>query len=149
VRDLPRVLLDTNIVLDALVFNEPDLKTLCLGAKIQVIAHAVTFDELQRVLAYPNLRLEHVAQADILQHYRSLAVPLPMPAGFAREALGLPTNFPHCRDADDQVFLAIAFHAKATLVTRDKALLTMRRRVAKFGVAIQQPAWLLEQLAQA
>ena len=144
----PRVLLDTNVVLDVLVFHDPALKPLLDDAPIDLVTHAAVVDELQRVLAYPNLRLGGDAQSNILQRYRTLARALPMPLGFARDSLGLPLRFPRCRDADDQVFLAIALHAAATLVSRDKALLSLRRRAAKFGVAIQDPAWLHEQLVR-
>jgi predicted nucleic acid-binding protein len=63
-----------------------------------------------------------------------------MPEGFSRETLLLPSNFPRCRDGDDQPFLALAYHARAEgLLTKDKAILKLRKKVRKFGVSILAP----------
>jgi predicted nucleic acid-binding protein len=49
----------------------------------------------------------------------------------------LPPGFPRCRDPDDDHFLALAHHAAAdALVSKDRAVLKLRRRARKFGVRI-------------
>ena len=52
------IVLDTNIVLDAFVFNDPatqPLKLALASRKIQWIATKAMRDELARVLAYPKI----------------------------------------------------------------------------------------------
>ena len=62
-----------------------------------------------------------------------------MPAELALGNL-LPADFPRCRDADDQHFLALAYHAKADgLLTKDRELLRLKKRAARFGVTIVSP----------
>jgi predicted nucleic acid-binding protein len=51
--------------------------------------------------------------------------------------LHLPPGFPRCRDRDDEIFIALAYHARADgLVTKDKAVLKLRRKVRKYDVSI-------------
>jgi predicted nucleic acid-binding protein len=63
-----------------------------------------------------------------LERYVAHAVVFAIPAPAA--AIGLP----RCEDPDDQKFLELAWHARAShLVTRDKALLKLARQVARCG----------------
>ena len=53
-----------------------------------------------------------------------------------------PANTPRllCADADDQVFLDLALAERAGwLITRDKALLALRARARRHGLAIGAP----------
>jgi len=140
----PRLVLDTNIVLDCLVFDDPamrELTTAIEARRVQALVHESTIDELQRVLAYPQLRLAEAQRQHVLNRYLAASTPAPMPESFSRDTLLLPPGFPRCRDRDDEVFLALAYHARAhALVTWDKAVLKLRRKARKFGVAILTPA---------
>ncbi|HKE94728.1 MAG TPA: PIN domain-containing protein, partial [Povalibacter sp.] len=79
-------------------------------------------------------------QRQVLDRYLAAATAAPMPDGFSRDALLLPPGFPRCRDRDDEPFLALAYHVRAdALVTRDKTVLKLQRKVRKFGVAILTP----------
>jgi uncharacterized protein len=85
----------------------------------------------------------------LFQQYRHQVHDYELPTDFAPNNLLLPPNFPVCKDLDDQPFLALAYHAQAdALVTRDKALLALRKRARKFGVIIvdvrQLPALLTQ-----
>lgn len=137
---LPRLVLDTNIVLDCLVFRDAatrDLMAAIEAQRVQVLVHPPALDELQRVLAYPQCRLDGPEQRQVMQRYLAVATMAAMPEGFRRDDLLLPPGFPRCRDRDDQPFLALAYHARADgLVTKDKALLKLRRKARRFGVAI-------------
>ncbi|MBB6093975.1 putative PIN family toxin of toxin-antitoxin system [Povalibacter uvarum] len=137
---LPRLVLDTNVVLDCLVFRDPatrDLMTAIEARQVQVIVHQLAIDELERVLTYSQFRLAADAQRLVLDRYLAAATQMEMPTGFSREALLLPPGFPPCRDTDDEPFLALAYHARADgLVTKDKAVLKLRRKAMKFGVRI-------------
>lgn len=83
-------------------------------------------EELCRVLAYPEFGLESLRQASALEWYASRVETVAAPPA--------QVLLPRCRDADDQKFLDLAWAAGAShLVTKDKALLVLARRVAKLG----------------
>ncbi len=138
-----RLVLDTNIVLDCLVFR--DSATIALTSaiearRVEALIHEHALDELGRVLAYPQCRLAVNEQRQVLDRYRALATMVPMPDAFTRNTLLLPSGFPRCRDRDDEPFLALAYHARADgLVTKDKAVLKLRKKARRFGVAILAP----------
>lgn len=138
-----RLVLDTNVVLDCFVFRDPALQALVTaieGGVVGILVHEHTLDELRRVLAYPQCRLDDGTRQLVFDRYLAIAIQPPMPQGFNREALLLPAGFPRCRDRDDEPFLALAYHARADgLVTRDKAVLRLRRKARRFGVAIHAP----------
>ncbi len=135
-----KLVLDTNVVLDWLVFNDPALgllNSIVQGDLLVLYSHTSTLDELRRVLAYPALKRDASQQAAVLARYQAVTTPAVLPAGFSPENLLTPTAFPQCRDHDDQLFLALAMHTHAdALVSRDRALLSLRKRAAKFGVKI-------------
>jgi putative PIN family toxin of toxin-antitoxin system len=135
-----KFILDTNIVLDWLLFNDPstaELQAAMTSRRVEVLTHAVLIDELRRVLAYPALKLNAARQSVVLAAYGAHTTFAVMPPEFARNNLLLPAGFPQCRDPDDQPFIALTYHTKAdALVTRDKAVLKLRKRAARFGVVI-------------
>ena len=111
----PRTVLDTNLVLSALVFSGGNLVALRRGWQNQRFTPLVskaTASELIRVLAYPKFRLRNAERADLLSDYlpfcESVQVPNP------------PPSTPTCRDPFDVPFLELAFAGKADfLVTGD------------------------------
>lgn len=138
-----RLVLDTNVVLDCLVFRDSGVRALMAALEsrtAQPLVHQFSLDELKHVLAYPQCRLDLVEQRQVFDRYVALASWPCTPEGFSRDALELPTGFPRCLDADDQPFLALAYHAHAdALVTKDKALLTLAKKAQKFGLTIRAP----------
>jgi predicted nucleic acid-binding protein len=130
--------LDTNVVLDWLVFADPAsaplVRSLDSGA-LRLVSNAECLAELERVLAYPVLELDEARRAAALARYRERAVMEP-------DVLREPSGLPRCTDADDQKFLELAWHAGARwLVTKDNALLALAARVARLGrFAIVTPA---------
>lgn len=139
-KPVPKLVLDTNIVLDWLVFADPSMHQLAAAVHLEQIVlftHALALDELQRVLGYAALRLDATRQTSALTKYRKHAHEIAPPVGFSPQNLMLPAGFPRCKDPDDQHFLALALHAGAdALVTRDNAILALRKQVRKFGVTI-------------
>jgi uncharacterized protein len=133
----PRVVLDTNTVLDWIVFaDEP---AVCIGTAVSQrtvdwLASARMLDELRAVLSRPlPPRWEAArAQARMLDVASMvLLCPEPQPG----------PNALVCRDPDDQVFIDLAMqHSPALLLTRDRALLDLRRRAAARGVTVATPA---------
>jgi uncharacterized protein len=117
----PRWVLDTNVVLSALIRPGGVSGRLRLAWQaalfVPLVSRATTL-ELIRVLAYPKFRLDEDAQHDLLADYLPWAEPVPPPAI-------LPPT-PHCRDRDDVPFLQLAVMAQAdALVTGDRDLLVL------------------------
>ena len=126
----PRLVLDTNTVLALWMFRDPALTALrewIEAGGCRLYSRADALEELRRVLAYRQFGLDEPTQTRILRAYRertlNAADRSPLPAA-------LP-DLPRCRDEDDQKFLEIAQASAADyLLTRDKALLRLRRHPA-------------------
>jgi putative PIN family toxin of toxin-antitoxin system len=115
------VVLDTNVVVSALVFRGGRLGWLrqaWAGGKVVPVVSRDTLAELVRVLAYPKFGLTADDTKNLLAHYMEHA-----------EALGevkTRARLPRCRDEDDRAFLLLAHAARAdALVTGDTDLLTL------------------------
>ena len=123
-----RLVLDTNIIMDMLHFADPathPLLAALAAGRVKALTAPDCFAELERVVAYPEFRLDTAAQIDLLERYRALAESLP---GEESEAYVLP----RCRDTDDQKFLILAARCQADLLlTRDKLLLKLARHRQK------------------
>lgn len=134
-----RLVLDTNVWLDWLVFDDPSIRPFA-GAVAQaaaiVLIDAACEEELARALGYRFARftLPAEAQALALARCRAIAQRTGDDAPLAR--------LPVCRDPDDQKFLVLAARARADLLlTRDKALLELGRpRAAPLPFRIATPA---------
>jgi uncharacterized protein len=135
-----KLVLDTNVVIDWLVFDDAFLasfRELVRARSVQVITHAPAVEELRRVLGYPILKLSAERQAAVFAQYTALAAPVDDDLARAGAPLGLPLGFPRCRDRDDDPFLELAWRAGAdALVSRDKAVLKLARKARKFGFQI-------------
>ena len=142
-----KLVLDTNVVIDWLVFDDEFLASFrerVRAREIQVITHPPAVDELRRVLGYPILKLAAERQAVVLEQYLALAS---LVEGLSAE---LPPGFPRCRDSDDDPFLWLAWRAGAdALVSRDKAVLKLAKRARKFGFQIYDVPKMVEVLGTA
>ena len=128
--DRPRLVLDTNTVLALWMFHDPALSALSEwveAGNCRLYSREDALEELRRVLAYRQFGLDEAAQAQLLIAYRRrLAAVTDVPPPSIT-----PATLPRCRDADDQKFLEIAQSSAAShLLTRDKALLRLRRHPA-------------------
>lgn len=134
----PIVVLDTNVVLSALVFANgrlAALRTAWQSGQCVPLASIATVAELMRVLAYPKFRLTPDEQeellADYLPHCRSVRIPTRLPPGL-----------PHCRDPNDQMFIELSTVGKADfLVTGDQDLLALAQEPAWARRIITAEAW--------
>jgi putative PIN family toxin of toxin-antitoxin system len=135
-----RFVLDTNVVLDWLVFDDPRVAALREAVEtrnISVLTHELAIEELRRVLTYPALNLDTTRQSHVLAKYVAHSQSIEPPQGFSRDNLLLPAGFPRCRDHDDQFLFALAFHGKAdALISHDRQVLSLAKRVAAFGIRI-------------
>lgn len=128
-----RVVLDTNIVLDLWLYQDPATPALLEALEnksAQWLATPVMRDELERVLAYAHiaqrLALSQLKAEDILAHFDAHAQLMPI----AAKAMFV------CKDGDDQKFIDLAAQHQTQLISKDKAVLTMRNRMARLGVAV-------------
>jgi len=117
----PRVVLDTNLVLSALVFANGRLAALrhaWQGAHCVPLVSKATAAELIRVLAYPKFKLNDEAQQELLADYLPWCVTVRIP--------NPPPATPACRDPLDQPFLQLAIAGKADcLVSGDQDVLSL------------------------
>lgn len=122
----PPWVLDTNVVLDLLHFDDPATRPLLRwleAGQATCAVTAATFSEWQRVLAYPEFSLDGSRQAALAARYQALSCRLPARAAVA--------GLPQCSDPDDQMFIELAAACGAqALVSKDRALLKLRRRCA-------------------
>ena len=128
-----RVVLDTNIVLDLWLYQDPATPVLqeALDSKaVQWLATQVMRDELERVLAYT-----HIAQRLALSQLTAQDILLKFDAHAQRMPVAAKAQFV-CKDKDDQKFIDLAAEHQAQLISKDKAVLTMRNRMARLGVAV-------------
>lgn len=117
---LTKVVLDTNVVLSALIFGKGS--TVQIRKKWQLyqfipLASNATIAELIRVLNYPKFRLTLEDQEELLADYLPFCQTIIVPEN-------IPT--PICRDSKDQPFLELAIAGEADyLVTGDLDLLIL------------------------
>ena len=120
----PRLVLDTNIVMDMLHFANVHTQPLLAGIAAGDFACFTDTDclaELERVTGYPEFGLDAEARNSLMARYRDFVC--------VCEAKGDEDYLlPRCRDRDDQKFLILAARCNAgLLVTRDKLLLKLAR----------------------
>jgi len=145
-----KLVLDTNIVLDWLVFEDERMSGLQRAwdeGGVELITHMPALDELRRVLTYPQFKLSQSEQRAALARYESHVRVMRLPDGVTMNSLGMPAGFPRCKDCDDDHFLALAFHHHAdAVVSKDRAVLKLAKRARKFGVTVLDPQQLVTQL---
>lgn len=135
----PAAVLDTNVVLDWLVFREPAVQPLAssleAGALRWLLAPALA-GELMQVLQRPLLARwmddRSAVGAAVTRWAHRVDDPPP-------DAPSAP--HPICRDVGDQKFIDTALHHRAAwLVTRDRALLALARATRSRGLSVVTPA---------
>ena len=132
-----QLVLDTNIVLDLLVFADPHARPLHHALQqgaLRWLATAEMREELARVLAYPKLAprvVFHRGTAEaVLQEFDRHAVLHEVPAK-------APVT---CGDPDDQKFIDLAVAHRCPLLSKDHEVLRMRKRLAQLDV-LASPRW--------
>jgi putative PIN family toxin of toxin-antitoxin system len=125
---------DTNIFLDAFLSDDPTarpLKSGLGGLQLEWIATKAMRDELARVLCYPKIvpRMAYyqVTASHVLAQFD----------GQATLVDTAPKASVTCRDADDQKFIDLAVAHQALLLSKDQAVLCMRKRLLQFSVTTQ------------
>ena len=128
------IVLDTNIVLDVFVFNDPAAETVrqaLADKRLDWLATQPIRDELARVLTYPKiatrLAFYNLSVDDVLakfdQHARLVDV--------------APKASMACSDEDDQKFIDLAVQHRALLLSKDTDVISMRKRLLALGIRVQ------------
>jgi putative PIN family toxin of toxin-antitoxin system len=130
----PRLVLDTNIILDLLVFKDPSAEPiqLLLDAKlVDAVRSEASMLELIDVIQRPAFKLSQEEQERILQIWESSA-------RLMENAAIEPAPFT-CRDPDDQVFINMAYSLRpALLLSKDLRVLELQAIAKQHGVEISQ-----------
>lgn len=131
-----RLVIDTNVLLDCWVFDDPRARPLWQAlierpATLRCLRSDATDAELADVLARAplaqRLQARRVDGAALLAQWRALAEPVP-------RLFAAPWG---CSDPHDQKFLDLACTGRAQLlVSKDKALLKVGRRARASGLQI-------------
>jgi putative PIN family toxin of toxin-antitoxin system len=136
------IVIDTNVCLDLFVFKDPrwaDLLAALESGAVEAITRADCRDEYNIVLHYKHLPLDDDSRQLAAARFDQLIKVVAPPVSGVR--------LPVCTDRDDQKFLELARDANAhALITKDKALLKLARRLAKAGMfkVMVPEAWSLE-----
>ena len=130
----PRLVLDTNVILDLLVFKDPSTNPirLLLDTKlVDAVRTPASMEELIDVIGRPAFKLSQEDQEAIVQAWeassRQLENTAIEPAPFT------------CRDLDDQVFINMAYSLRpALLLSKDLRVLELQAIAKQHGVEISQ-----------
>jgi predicted nucleic acid-binding protein len=136
----PILVLDTNVVLDWLLFRDPDCTAMqesLAAGHVRWIATSAMRDELAHVLARGGLDAWKPDLRVLWTHWDRSCVEVPAPAP------RVPASRLRCTDPDDQKFIDLAVDCGARwLLSRDRAVLKLARRLHQVGVEVTTPrAW--------
>jgi len=127
------LVLDTNIVLDLLLFQNPQVQGLRQALDQQQLRWLATVpmrEELVRVLAYPKIAL-------VLARLGHSVAPLlaQWDAGVSLVEVA-PRCAVRCRDPNDQMFIDLAVAHRAHLLSKDALVLRLAKRLLPLGVVV-------------
>lgn len=130
------VVLDTNAVLDWQLFADPRASLLWQAlaqGRLRWLVSQAMLDELVHVLRRPWDTRWSTQRECLLDRSSWPEARIVQPDLAVGHSL-------RCKDPDDQKFLDLALqHRVRWLVTRDRALLDLRRTAARFGLSILPP----------
>ncbi|HEX6706924.1 MAG TPA: PIN domain-containing protein [Albitalea sp.] len=137
---VPAVVLDTNVVLDWLVFRHPTsvaLTAALADGRLRWLASPAMREELAHVLGRGVGAAWSPDQAALWATWERWAC-----AADPLAAHGAATRL-RCTDADDQKFIDLALaHGARWLLSRDRAVLKLARRARPLGLEVLTPeAW--------
>ncbi len=144
----PRLVLDTNVILALWWFEDPNLGALREAVVSSHILWIIGNDGEAELLHVMQRRMEvgdDAEHADRVRRWVDLRAVRLAPA---------PTQLHvRCTDADDQKFIDLGLHlGDAVLLSRDRAVLRLRRHAARRGLTILRPeewtAWHASRQAQ-
>ena len=121
----PRMVLDTNCLISALLFSNGKLTWLrdaWQSERFTPLARRDTVEELIRVFAYPKFKLNKDEQEILLADF--------LPYAETVQITEIPSGLPTLRDPDDVMFLKLAVTAKAeALISGDKDIHAVKHQL--------------------
>lgn len=133
---LTQVVLDTNVLLDLWLFEDPrwvGLADLLRQQQFRWLSTLEMREEFRRVLDYKHLARKRQARGlsvdSLLQLFDQNAHRCP-PAPKAPYV---------CKDPDDQKFIDLAVQHSAVLYSKDKAVLALKNRLARLNIEVRHP----------
>ena len=118
----PRLVLDTNIIVSALVFQSSQiawLRSAWQNDQIRSLISHDTKEELIRVFSYPKFKLCDTEREDLLNDYLPFCEFITIP--------NQSPSVPQCRDHSDRKFIELALVGQANaIVTGDNDLLALK-----------------------
>jgi len=138
----PVVVLDTNTVLDWLVFADAHVQPLVRAieaGQVRCVTCTAMREELARMLVHPSLARWAPEPSAALAHFDRWVALRDTPATNLHSGL-------RCTDGDDQVFVDLALAEGARwLLSHDRALLKLARRAKLRDLHIARPGgWALQ-----
>ncbi len=125
------LILDTNIVLDLLVFQDSRANWIRDGiarGQFELIYSSEMLVELTDVIARPQFAQSAYDQSTVLSSWTQMAIHKPTP----------PRCSFRCDDPDDQAFIDLAYHYRPSqLLSKDRKVLQMQRTLGEHGVWVQ------------
>ena len=133
---LPAVVIDTNTVLDWLLFADSRATSLANAVQqrhVRWLSCQRMRDEFERTLSYPALARWSPQPDDLLASFDRWT-------SMQDDPPRCPLAGLLCSDPDDQVFVDLAMATRARwLVTHDRALLRLSRRARMLALSIVDP----------
>jgi predicted nucleic acid-binding protein len=128
------LVIDTNIALDLFVFQDPATDALRQALEVATpwLATAPMREELARVLDYPQIVRRLQARGMVADQVLGA---FDQRTRLQPEAAKAPCT---CKDPDDQKFIDLAVAHRATLLSKDAAVLCMSKRLARLGVSVHR-----------
>lgn len=133
----PAVVLDTNVVLDWLVFQNTECAGLIAAieaGQLRWVVNDSLRGELAHVLARGVVNAWAPDETKVWAHWARYAHP-----GAETPALAGTAARLRCTDPDDQKFVDLALSGAQWLISRDRAVLKLARRAAPLGLVITTP----------
>lgn len=135
----PKVVIDTQVVMDWLVFKNQSVAPLILAVQSQALSWIG--------LAAMKAELLHVLGRGIAASYSPDLVLIEKEFACWCHLIDrdpLPAIRLVCRDKDDQMFIDLALAEQASyLISRDRAVLALAKRARRVGLSIMTPeAWI-------
>ena len=127
------IVIDTNVLLDIWIYSDTATVTLrqkLLQGQLQWVTTAAMSEELLRVLDYEHIsrrrEKDGISSIDVMQAFdrHSSCVP------------DAPRSSYVCKDADDQKFIDLAVANKAILLSKDRQVLKLKKRLMLVGVQV-------------
>lgn len=129
------MVLDTNVALDLLLFRDARTQALheaLAQGRLRWLVVPCMREELARVLHYAHLMAWMQARG-----VKSEAIVAAFDAG-SQMVDEPPAAAVRCTDPDDQPFIDLAVAQRALLLSKDRAVLVTRARLAGLGVQVMQ-----------